>query len=77
MKTTMKRMADADWDTLERDVVAGIRALAATSKAMTAPEHDVVIADKVANDLFLPNVKLLAVFCEAVHPCDEEDGRET
>ena len=62
MKTTIETMKNADWDHLERDVVTRIRLLKAAAKSLdTNP-----MGDRIAQDLFLPCVQMLAGFCEAV-----------
>lgn len=66
MTTSMKQLAKADWTKLEQDVIKRIRVLAVTSKKMSEPPHNQKFADQLANDLILPNVQLLAKFCEAV-----------
>ncbi len=62
----MAQLAKANWDEMEREVVARIRVLAQTARAMARPPHNAEIADKLATGLILPNVQLLAAFCEAV-----------
>lgn len=53
----------AAWACLEREVVERIRALAAVSSKLDAPEE---LRKKIHNDLILPNVRLLAQFCLSV-----------
>jgi len=62
MKTTIKTLKNADWDRLERDVVARIRMLRLASGGM----EDDWLSDKIAQDLFYPCLQLLAEFCTAV-----------
>ena len=47
---------------MERDVVTRIRLLRDLANALP----DKRLADKMANDLILPNIQLLAEFCESV-----------
>lgn len=68
--TSMEKLRKADWDGLERDVVLRIRLL----RNMTASIDDGLIEDKVANDLILPNLRLLAMFCEAIEVSEGEPG---
>jgi|GEM_PF-4562559 len=72
MKTSMTRLAKADWHGIEKDVVERIRVLHATAKAMANPPHNVEVADKIANDLILPNMKLLATFCTNIDMDDAD-----
>ena len=65
-KTTMATLAEADWDQLEIDVTTRIRVLARTARAMAKPPHNAELADKIANDLIMPNVGMLAAFCQAI-----------
>jgi hypothetical protein len=62
MITSIEELRGADWDQLEADVVARIRALRAICTTIKPGE----LSDKMANDLILPNLKLLAAFCEAM-----------
>lgn len=62
MKTSTKQLSGADWDAMEREVVEKIRLLKSFSQAM--PGNPVM--EKVANDLILPCVGLLADFCASV-----------
>lgn len=67
MKTDLKTLRDANWDQLEGDVVQKIRIL----KAAATHLEDGFIGDKIANDLILPNLQLLAEFCGGVTEADE------
>ncbi|MFP4141489.1 MAG: hypothetical protein ACLFVH_13190 [Phycisphaerae bacterium] len=79
MKTTMAQLASADWEKLERDVVARIRVLAETARAMSRPAIKREAADRIANDLILPNLQLLGAFCEAVEmdPANENSAPDS
>lgn len=57
--TDITTLAGADWDELERDVVVRIRLLRAASQKLEANE----VNDRIAQDLFLPAIRLLAEFC--------------
>lgn len=77
-KTTMRRMAEADWDGMAADVAEKIGYLKAISVSMdrdaqpSGPSRE--LADKLANDLLVPCVELLAKFCVSVQidPPEEE-----
>lgn len=58
----MDDLARADWPQLEEDVTARIHLLA----GMAALHAKSALMDKIANDLILPNLRLLAQFCENI-----------
>ena len=63
---------NVDWERLERDVVARIRALAAVcSDKLNAPAE---LRERIWEDLVLPNARLLAEFCTNVHVEEDEHG---
>ena len=62
MTTNMQTLKDADWDTLERDVMLRIRLLRKVAEKLDGN----ALSDKIANELILPNLKLLAAFCASV-----------
>lgn len=66
---TVKTVKNADWDRLEKDVASKIKLLRATVAAL--PEDEV--GNKIAHDIYLPLVKLLANFCASI---DEEVQQE-
>ena len=71
-KTNMEKLRTADWDQLERDVVFRIRLLRATCEKLEPG----AVSDKIAQDIFLPALGLLAEFCACVEigePDDDED----
>ena len=75
-QTTMEGLAAANWEDVERDVVMRIRLLRDTAHKMGRLNHPAFhdTTDKVANELLLPNIELLAKFCTniAVEPPDPE-----
>lgn len=70
-KTTMHQLAKADWEKLEQEVVERIRALAIIAKNLEPGPW----SDKIADGVILPNLGLLAHFCENVK-IDEDDHVE-
>jgi len=62
MQTDIRTMRSADWDALERDIVSRIRLLRGMVEHLKPNE----LHDKVANELILSNVRLLAEFCANV-----------
>lgn len=68
-KTKMETLKNADWDKLENDVVARIRML----RALVDKTDADAVNDAIASDLILPNITLLAEFCENI---DIEGGDE-
>lgn len=70
MKTSIEQLRKANWDALEHDVVTRIRLLRAMVDKLDTNE----LHDKVANDLILPNVSLLARFCSAVQIDEAADS---
>ena len=65
----MEQLAKADWEKLESDVVARIHCLRDMTKAMAAQEArdgQTTLNDRLANDLVLTNLRLLAAFCENI-----------
>lgn len=60
--TNIETLRRADWDELERDVVTRIRAL----KAVAAGLEPDAASDRIANELMLPALELLAEFCTSV-----------
>lgn len=67
MTTNMETLRGADWDQLERDVVERIRLLGAVAKKGGDGEE----WDKIANDLIIPNIGLLAQFCSNVEIAED------
>ena len=63
---------NADWDGLERDVVARIRLLRAVAEKLEAGEA----GEKIGADLIVPCVALLAEFCGCVQMHDEQSKGE-
>jgi len=71
-ETTMEQLAKADWKALERDVVTRIRIMAILARTIKRETPDEIeTADKIANNLILPNIQLLASFCAAIKQTDE------
>jgi hypothetical protein len=68
-KTKMETLKNADWDKLEKDVVDRIRML----RALVVKTDSDPVNDAIASDLILPNITLLAEFCENI---DIEGGDE-
>lgn len=68
-KTKMETLKNADWDKLENDVVVRIRML----RALVGKTDADAVNDAIASDLILPNITLLAEFCENI---DIEGGDE-
>ncbi len=62
--TSMATLAGGSWHALEAEVVAKIRLLAQTAASMA--KDDSPVGDEIAHDLILPNLKLLAMFCENI-----------
>jgi hypothetical protein len=62
IKTKMETLKNADWDQLEKDVVIRIKAL----RVLVAKTDSDAVNDAIANDLILPNISLLAEFCESI-----------
>ncbi len=60
--TSIEQLRKADWDQLQRDVATRISLLRATVNRIDAD----AAGDAIARDLILPNVRLLAEFCENV-----------
>jgi len=69
------RIRSADWDALERDVVTSIKYLRACAKGLDRGECDQRVLDMMARDLVLPNLRLLAHFCENVRIDDEQEWK--
>lgn len=65
--TTMKIARNANWDQMEQDVVERIRYLKLICQKLDAGKP---LNDAIANDLIMPNIRLLAEFCESVK-CEE------
>ncbi|MCC7407380.1 MAG: hypothetical protein IT442_04870 [Phycisphaeraceae bacterium] len=63
--TTVTTLKNADWDRLEKNVTRKIGLLRATVAAL--PEDET--GNKIARDIYLPLVRLLANFCASI---DEE-----
>lgn len=61
--TSISQLKRANWDTLQVDVASRIRLLRATVMRM----EDGAASDAIARDLIVPNLALLAEFCENVH----------
>lgn len=70
-RTTMHQLAKADWEKLEQEVVERIRGLAVIARNLEPGPW----SDKIADELILPNMGLLAHFCENVK-IDEDDSVE-
>ena len=68
METSIEKLREADWDKLEKDVVGRIRML----RGLVMKGGEGETWDKIANDLILPNIGLLAGFCANVEI--EEEG---
>lgn len=60
--TSIEQLRKADWDQLQRDVATRISLLRATVNRIDAD----AAGEAIARDLILPNVRLLAEFCENV-----------
>lgn len=73
--TSIETLAKADWDALEQDVVLRIRLLKGMCEQMfqDATSERMPTLDKMANELVLPNVRLLSEFCINVSLEDEDD----
>jgi len=64
--TNMATLKAANWEQLELDVLVRIRLLRETVQGLDANK----VTDRVAEDLVLPAVRLLAAFCECVEVQD-------
>lgn len=73
VKTNMEQLAKADWAHLEQDVVAKIRMLQTICAKLPQDE----LSDKIANELILPALQLLAEFCACVEVTDEDVPKKT
>ncbi len=60
-----------DWEGLERDVILRIRMLRIVWANMDEPAET---QERIWHDLVLPNLRLLAAFCEAVEIDIEDEG---
>lgn len=60
--TKMETLKNADWSQLEEDVVTRIRFLRSFVEKTDAD----AVNDAIASDLILPNLALLAEFCENI-----------
>ena len=60
--TTIDQLRKADWDRLQRDVATRINLLRATVNRLDSDDA----GNAIARDLILPNITLLAEFCENV-----------
>jgi hypothetical protein len=60
--TSIAQLKRANWDTLQVDVASRIRLLRSTVMRL----EDSATSDAIARDLILPNLALLAEFCENV-----------
>ena len=60
--TSVATLATADWDGVERDVVERIRYLKIIAQGLE-PSDD---SDRVARHLIMPNMRLLAQFCQNI-----------
>jgi hypothetical protein len=60
--TSIEMLSNADWDRLETDVVTRIRVLKAAAQGLERNP----LSDRIAQDLFLPCLRMLAGFCESV-----------
>lgn len=69
METNLKQLRLADWDALERDV--SIRVMVLKDLVFQLPFCPA--SDKIANELILPNLELLADFIARVDIEEEED----
>ena len=74
LKTDMATLAAADWDNLEREVVIRIRLLKAMAQNLSPNDPLAEHHDGVANDLILPNIRLLAAFCASITIGEEEES---
>ncbi len=57
-ETSLAQLAQADWPGLEQDVVLRIRLLRLAAGNLPRGQ----VGDKIANDLILPNLRLLGAF---------------
>ncbi len=77
MIANIEQLRKADWHQMEIDVVRRIRLL----HKMADHLEPGPINDKIADELILPNLRLLAAFCEAVEiedkPREEDDDDQT
>jgi len=67
---TMKDLAKADWVKMETDVVERIRSLAIVSSQVDEGN----LYDMIAGHLILPNLRLLAAFCESVEVTKDSEN---
>ncbi len=72
LNTSALRLQQADWDRLEADVVTGIRALRAIVARL---EPDKPLTESMAKNLIMPNLELLAEFCNNVS-VEVDDGED-
>jgi hypothetical protein len=61
-KTDIETLRQADWDGVEKDVVTRIRLLKAACQHLDPNDMN----DKIAEDLFLPALRLLGEFCTRI-----------
>jgi hypothetical protein len=66
--TKMETLKNADWSQLEEDVVTRIRFLRSFVEKTDAD----AVNDVIASDLILPNLALLAEFCENIDIKEED-----
>jgi hypothetical protein len=66
--TKMETLKNADWSQLEEDVVTRIRFLRSFVEKTDAD----AVNDAIASDLILPNLALLAEFCENIDIKEED-----
>ena len=58
-KTSMETLKNADWNNVIQEVVTKLRYMQACAEKLPPG----VEADRIANDLFLPNLALIGEFC--------------
>lgn len=73
-KTTMAALAAADWQRMERDVVARIRLIASICK-IPVEGNDYKLGDKIASDLLFPALELLGQFCGMIEIENEGENQ--
>ena len=67
MKTSIEKLASADWERIEQDVVSRLRLIKAMCQGIERDE----LSDKIANDIVLPALSLIAEFCACVEVFEE------
>lgn len=61
-KTDIETLRNADWDSVENEVILKIRLLKATCQQLESNE----LSDQIAEDILLPALRLLGEFCVRV-----------